>query len=485
MDSSSPNLVRVRMAPSPTGMLHVGTARAGLFNWLFARHHKGTFILRIEDTDKERSLPEHELTIIEGLKWLGLEWDEGPDIGPDGTLITKGDYGPYRQSESFGLYREYLEKLVAEQKAYHCYCTKEELEAEQKALETAKLPPKYSGKCRDLTEPPAGRTSSVIRLKIPEIKVAFDDLIRGHVEFDAALLGDIIIARSLDSALYHFAVVIDDYHMKISHVIRGDDHIANTPKHILIQQALGFPQPIYAHVPLILNADRSKMSKRKNKVSLLQYREEGYLPAAMVNFLSLLGWHPEGDEELMSMDRIVELFDIDRVQKAGAIFNVEKLDWMNAQYIKQLSVDELFEYIEPILDAHGITASKELIMKVISVERDRLKKLSDVIEFDAFFFTLPDYEASLLNWKTTDASTTKQVLGEIKAVLEAYSGDYSHEDLMKVLDPLIAIYSRGGVLWPFRAALSGQKTSPDPLVITGVLGKDEVIRRLDTAISKI
>lgn len=472
------------MAPSPTGFLHVGTARTTLFNWLFARHHEGVFILRSEDTDRERSKPEHELTLIEGLKWLGIEWDEGPDLAPDGTLITKGDYGPYRQSERTSLYHEYLQKLIDSGHAYYCFCTKEELDAERKTMEAAGLPPIYSGRCK--TNPPTGRIASVIRFIVPTRKVSFDDMIRDRVEFDATLFGDIVIAKNLDEPLYNVANVIDDYLMKITHVIRGEEHLANTPKQILLWEAFGFGEfPRYAHLPLILNADRSKMSKRTNKASLLEYREEGYLPEALLNFLSLLGWHPEGDEEIMSADTIIEKFSIERVQKSGAIFNPEKLDWMNAQYIKQLSVDDLFAYIQPILEKNELVASRELVTKILVVERDRFKKLSDIIEFDAFIFQLPEYDASLLNWKTTDPAITKQVLAELTSLLSEYAGDYSRDSIMTALDPLITTYDKGSVLWPLRVALSGQKASPDPLAIAGILGKEEVTRRLEIAIEKL
>ena len=321
------------MAPSPTGPLHIGTARTTLFNWLFARGRDGTFILRIEDTDKERSKKEYEEELVEGLKWLGIEWDEFA-----------------RQSERTDLYRKYLEKLLTSGDAYYCYCTKEELEGQRQAMLASGVPPKYSGHCRNLAKPPTGRKPEVIRFKVPEIKVEFKDMIRGKVAFDAALLGDQVIAKDLDTPLYNFAVVIDDNEMRITHVIRGEDHLSNTPKQILIFRALGFDEPIFAHIPLILNPDRSKMSKRFADTALTQYREAGYLPEAIVNFLALLGWHPKDDKEILSAEDLIAEFDLARVQKAGAIFNQEKLDWLNREHMKKMSDKELAAAARPFIE---------------------------------------------------------------------------------------------------------------------------------------
>ena len=323
--------VRVRLAPSPTGFLHLGTARTALFNLIFARRYGGKFIIRIEDTDLERSEKKYEEEILNGLKWLGIESEE-----------------PFtRQSERTDVYEKYLKKLLEEKKAYFCYCTKEELEAERQSFLSQGISPKYSGKCRDLDAD--GRKPQLIRLKVAEKEVSFKDLIRGKISFDSALFGDFAIAKDVKTPLYNFANVVDDFALKISHVIRGEDHISNTPKQILIQEALGFPSPHFAHLPLILSPDRSKMSKRYTETSLLSYKEAGYLPEALVNFLALLGWHPADDKEIMNFEEICHEFDIEKIQKSGAIFNQEKLDWLNYQYIKKMEEEELFKKIKEFI----------------------------------------------------------------------------------------------------------------------------------------
>ena len=297
-----------------------------------------------------RSEKKHEAQIFAGLEWLGLIWDEGP-VGKNQEVRSKeqGEYGPYRQSERTAIYKKYLEKLLAEKKAYYCYCSKEDLEAERQVLLAQGLPAKYSGHCRNLTSPPAGKNPNVIRFMTPETKVEFKDIIRGKVSFDAGLFGDIVIAKDLETPLYNFVVVVDDEEMKISHVIRGEDHISNTPKQILFQKALGFTEPEYAHLPLILNPDRSKMSKRFADTAVLDYKDRGYAPEAMINFLALLGWHPTHDKEIFSLEELVKEFDLKRVQKGGAIFNQEKLDWLQKEHMKQVPTDELVRRIEPLL----------------------------------------------------------------------------------------------------------------------------------------
>ena len=341
--------VRVRFAPSPTGPLHIGGARTTLVNWLFARHTGGALVLRIEDTDRERSKKAYEDELLEGLAWLGFDWDEGPMLGGG----EKGDFGPYRQSERTEIYKKYLEELLEKGEAYYCYCTKEDLEAQKQVMAAQGLPPKYSGHCRNLAAPPGGKRPEVIRFKIPETKVEFTDMVRGKVVFDAGLFGDQVIAKDVNSPLYNFAVVVDDALMQITHVIRGEEHLSNTPKQILMARSLGFAAPIFAHLPLILNPDRSKMSKRFADTALSEYRKKGYLPDAIINFIALMGWHPKDDREVMTREELVKLFDIERVQKAGAIFNQEKLDWLNREYLKMMSDDEIAEKLEPFLRMPG------------------------------------------------------------------------------------------------------------------------------------
>jgi len=319
-----PGEIRVRIAPAPTGFLHIGLARTAFFNYLFAKKYQGIFILRIEDTDRERSKPEYEKDIMEGLKWLGIEWDEGPDIG--------GDYGPYRQSEKKEIYAKYLKKLLDENKAYHCFCSEEELEAQRQYQLSIGEAPRYSGKCASLPKEVVEKYLTegkpwVLRFRIPGKKIEFEDLIRGKVEFDTSLMGDTVIAKNLFTPLYNFACVIDDFEMQVSHVIRGEDHISNTPKQILLQEALGFPQPKYAHLPLILGPDRTKLSKRHGAISVSEYKREGYLPEALINFMAFLGWNPGGEREIYSLASLIKEFSLEAVQKSGAIFNIKRLDF--------------------------------------------------------------------------------------------------------------------------------------------------------------
>ena len=339
------------MAPSPTGAFHIGNARAALYNFLFAKKNNGKFILRIEDTDLERSEQKWTDQIIEELKWLGIEWDEGPDIG--------GEFGPYKQSQRFDIYEKYLLQLLKEDKAYYCFCTPEVLEGKRQEQMSRGLAPKYDGTCAHLSKEAveknlAGGKPSVIRFRVESKKVKFSDLIRGQVEFDTGLLGDIVIAKNIKNPIFHFAVVVDDALMEISHVIRGEDHISNTPRQILIQEALGFDKVIYAHLPLLLNPDKSKLSKRKGDVALIDYHNQGYLPEALINFMALLGWNPGTEKEVFSLQQLAKEFSIEKVQKAGAVFNVQRLDFLNGFYIREKPIEKLTELCKPYLKEAGL-----------------------------------------------------------------------------------------------------------------------------------
>lgn len=472
---------RVRFAPSPTGPFHIGNARAALYNWLFARQKGGTFVLRIEDTDKARSEKRFEDEIIEGLRWLGLQWDEGPD-GARSPGLFLGGLGPYRQSERGEIYKKYLTQLLDEGKAYRCYCAKETLEAERQAMLSQGLPPKYGGHCRDLKKAPAGKKPEAIRFRVPETGVEFTDIVRGKVKFDAALFGDLVIAKNLDAPLFTFANVVDDELMKITHVIRGEDHLSNTPKQILIQRALGFKEPAYAHLPLLLSSDRKKLSKRAGDTALLDYRKRGYLPSAVVNFLALLGWHPQGNEEVFDAKDLAAKFDLARVQKGGAVFNEEKLDWLNREHMKQLADEELMKLIRPFAEAAGIAADDDAFLKIIRLERGRMTTLADFAPLAKFFFALPEYDAKLLVWKNDTADRAKKVLAEILRIMDARPASrIGAEHLEKIL----AEEGRGSVLWPLRVALSGQEASPDPFHVIEVLSPAEARRRVESALRKL
>jgi glutamyl-tRNA synthetase len=478
MEPKAHKSVRVRFAPSPTGPFHLGSARTALFNWVFARQQNGTFILRIEDTDKERSKKEHEDGILESLRWLGLNWDEGPDVG--------GEYGPYRQSEREPIYEKYLKELLDSGKAYYCYCTKEELEAQKEAMIAQGLPPKYSGRCGNLPSPPAGRDPQLIRFRTPEVKVEFKDMIRGSVSFDASLFGDIPIARDLRSPLYNFAVVVDDELMGITHVIRGEDHLSNTPKQILFGRALGFKEPVYAHLPLILSADRSKLSKRYAETSLIEYEKQGYLPVAMINFLILLGWHPKDDREVFRIPELLEAFDIRRVQKAGAVWNEDKLSWLNSEHIRAMDDEALSEALKPLVAEKYGEVDGKFLVKIVGVQKERLRTLKEFVDIAGFFFELPQYEWGMLIWNKEPEEKIKEALKEAEAALQNIrEEEFGKEKITDALSVVAEKFGRGAAFWPVRVALSGQKASPDPVSIAETLGKEESIRRIEKALKKL
>ena len=465
---TSAKKVRVRFAPSPTGALHVGGARTALFNWIFAKANNGTFVLRIEDTDVERSKKEFEEEIKDGLTWLGLEWDEF-----------------YKQSERTKLHREYLEKLIGEDKIYYCFCTKEVLEAQRQDMLAQGLAPKYSGTCRDLTDDDVRQRIDmgdphVLRFKIAEMKVEFNDMVRGNISFDTSIMGDVVVARSLDDPLYNFAVVIDDHLNEITHVIRGEDHISNTPRQILLMNALGFDVPQFGHLPIILNPDRSKMSKRFSDTALSAYIADGYLPGAVINFLAFLGWHPKEDKEIMSIDEIIQEFDIKRVQKGGAVFNIEKLDWLNSNYIKELDVKVFTEMAREFLPAKWNFTSA-----IAESVRGRVGKLSEVKDLVDFYFELPDYDIELLRWRGKSLQDAAVHLKETLEFLENVpEKEFTRDHLEKELLDKLPKESRGDTLWPVRVALSGKNSSPGPFEIMGAIGKKESLSRIEDAIRK-
>ena len=485
------------MAPSPTGSLHIGTARTALFNLLFARQTGGTLVLRMEDTDVERSTKESEQDILAGFSWLGITFDEG--VMHSGT--EQGEHGPYRQSECLDSYEMHLKKLLAEHKAYYCFCTKEELEAQRQNQEATGQVPKYVGTCRSFSDDEvqarlaAGKTA-VIRIKVASGKKKFMDLIRGEVEFDVGLMGDLVIAKSLRQPLYNFAVVVDDAAMKISHVIRGEDHLANTPKQLLIAESLGFSSPEYAHLPLILSATgKGKMSKRDGGTTIKEYRDAGYLPEALINFLALLGWHPapeptgsvrgKSEQELFTLDELIKQFDLSRVQKAGAAFNKEKLDHVNSQYIRKKSDTELVELVHPFVPA-AWTHDEQKLLAAVVVLKERLVTLSEFKELAQVFFELPAYDGKLLVWKKSTSQVAQENLELIKKVLtEIPDSQFTKEFLEKSVMPFAEAKGRGETLWPLRVALSGSEASPGPFELLTVLGKKESLVRIGLALKKL
>ena len=440
-----------RIPPSPTGHLHIGTARTALFNYLFSRHHAGKMVFRSEDTDKARSTKEFEDEIIEGLTWLGLTWNN--------EIIV-------RQSQRAPIYRTYLEKMIEEGSAYL-------------SEEESKNNP--------------GQMVTVVRLKNPNKTIVFNDLIRGDISFDTTELGDVVIARSIDDALYHLTVVVDDFEMGVTHVLRGDDHISNTPRQILIQEAIGAPRPIYAHLPLILATDRSKMSKRHGAVALNEYRKAGYVKEAITNYLALLGWNPGTDQELFTLDELATAFSISGIHKAGAVFDIKKFAWFNKEYLNKLSEIDYTEYIKTDFPERLSSLpqfSEERFEKLLPTIRERVSTRSEFHdqteegEYD-FAFTTPTYEKEILQWKGDDSVAA--ALPRLQKAVEILSGgDFSSvESLKAALWAYAEEVGKGELLWPLRVALSGRKQSPDPFTLAFIVGKEETLARLEIACGKI
>jgi glutamyl-tRNA synthetase len=487
--------IRVRIAPSPTGPLHLGTARTALFNYLFARRNGGTFILRLEDTDAARSSLEYERDILDGLHWLGIAWDEGPEVAGQ---PARGTFGPYRQMQRLALYEEAASRLLAEDKAYYCYCTPAQLEADRKAQEAAHLPPRYVGRCAHLTAEQraafeAEGRKPAIRFRVPEGAVVFDDMVRGRVEIDASALGgDTVIVRADGTPLYHFTVVVDDAAMEISHVIRGEDHLSNTPKHILLFRALGHPEPRFAHLPLILNPDGSKMSKRKSQTAIAEYRAEGFVREALVNYFALLGWSTGSEEEVLSLDELAERFDIEHVQKGGARFDRERLVWLNGQWIRRLPPDELIDRLRPFLQA-DLTAgrierlpSDDELRALLPVVQERLPTLAAIGDLIGFLFVerVPG-DPSLLVPKRWDSRTAVDALRAARRAI-ASVGEVSFEadELEPALRALAEAHGWkvGDLFMAIRVAVTGRTATP-PLFDTLVaLGPERSLNRLDAAI---
>ena len=485
--------VRVRMAPSPTGPLHIGTARTSLYNFLFARHVGGTYVLRIEDTDAARGSDEFERDIIDNLHWLGITWDEGPQVAGGEDI---GPYGPYRQSQRLGLYAAEADRLLASGQAFYCYCTAEELEAVRREQEAHKEPPRYNGRCRNLTDAERdaflreGRAAA-IRFRVPDEVVAFDDLIRGRVEIAAeALGGDRVIVRSDGSPLYHFVVVVDDAAMSITHVIRGEDHLSNTPLHVLLFQALGYTVPVFAHIPLILNPDRSKMSKRRSQTAISAYREEGYLPEAMVNFLAFLGWSPGTEEEIFTLEALAERFEIEHVHKGGAVFDKDRLDFLNGVYIRSMTDEQLAmrlrAFVPEALDDRGLVA-------VIPLIKERMVRLADARELVAFLIET-DAEVALLYGPDelvppkADAAGTAAAVTRAREELAAVApDDFAAGELEARCRAAAEAFGwkAGDFFRPMRVAITGRTVSPPLFGSMELLGRERCLARLDAALTKL
>ncbi|MCX8082747.1 MAG: glutamate--tRNA ligase [bacterium] len=472
-------MVRVRFAPSPTGYLHIGNARTALFNYLFARKNKGSFILRIEDTDTERSKKEYEAALIEDLKWIGLDWDEGPDIG--------GNSGPYRQMERLDIYRDISEKLLKEGKAYRCYCSREEIE-KRNVSAGKNASAGYDNRCRTLTEEDKKKYASegrkpVVRFIVPEKNITVDDIIRGRVVFESQHLPDFVIMKSDGLPTFHFAVVVDDFLMEITHVIRGEDHLSNTPKHILLFEALNAPVPQFAHMSMTLGPDKTRLSKRHGATSVRAYRESGYLPEAFFNYISLLGWGTTDSQDIFSKEELIDAFSLERCQKASAVFDPEKLLWMNGYYIRKASPERLLELSIPFLKESGIVRDalseyeKEYLEKAIALEQEKIKILKDMPYHIGFFVKEPNYEEEAVSKYLSEKG--KKVLSEVLPVLEVcehWSGSVIEEHVRKFCEE--NRYKPSDVFHPLRVAVSGKTKGPGLFEMLELLGKEKVIERL-------
>jgi nondiscriminating glutamyl-tRNA synthetase len=485
--------IRVRMAPSPTGPLHIGTARTSLYNYLFARHAGGTYVLRVEDTDTARSTIEFERDIIDNLHWLGIAWDEGPQVAGSDDI---GPYGPYHQSQRLERYAAEAERLLVSGAAYPCYCTPEELEAVRREQEARKQAPRYNGRCRHLTDAEradfeASGRRPTIRFRVPDERVVFDDVVRGRVEIEAdALGGDRVIVRSDGSPLYHFTVAVDDHAMEITHVIRGEDHLSNTPLHILLFRALGYPEPVFAHLPLILNPDRTKMSKRKSQTAITAYREQGYLPETLVNFLAFLGWSPGTEEELFSLDALTERFELEHVHKGGAVFDADRLDHLNGVYIRGLSDAELARRLRPFV---AVELDDATLLAIAPLIRERLVRLADAAELVAFLAERDDvvatrYAAEALLPKRADARDTADAMRHARETLasipeSAFVAEELEERCRAAADAFG--WKAGDFFKPIRVAVTGRTVSPPLFGSMALLGREHVLRRLDAGLDAL
>ncbi len=477
--------VRVRFAPSPTGFLHIGGSRTALLNWLFARHHGGAFVLRIEDTDRVRSTKEYLDAILEDMRWLGLDWDEGPEIG--------GDFGPYLQSQRTESYGPYAERLVQEGRAYRCFCTPEELEDRRSRAQAEDGGWVYDRKCLDLSDGERDARleeghPSVIRFRVPEGKTAFDDMVLGRIEFDNAELDDLVIVRQDGTATYNFAVVVDDMEMAISHVIRGADHISNTPRQILIWEALGQDAPTFAHQPLVLAPDKQVMSKRRGAIAVGEYRRRGYVAEAVVNYMALLGWSYGDDQEFYTLADLLANFGMGRVSRKPAAFDPQKLDWMNEQWIKRLDVPDRTDRVAPYLRAEGLipdrmdAGERARLEQIVELLGDRIKVLADVPELAGFFLARDVVYDNIAVSKVLTKPGADEVLVGLRRILSdspSFEPD-TLEAAMREFAEEVGL-SLGKVVQPLRVALTGRTASPGIFETLSLLGRETSLARIDGA----
>ncbi len=475
--------VRTRFAPSPTGNLHVGGAHTALFAWLFARHEGGRFVLRIEDTDEVRSTAESLAAIYDGLHWLGIDWDEGPDVG--------GPHGPYIQSERLDIYEEHIARLIESGRAYRCYCTPEELEERREIMRARGLPPRYDGKCRALTADETRRLDArgrefCVRFRVDDQGVTVvEDLVRGEVAFENALMGDFVIQKTSGYPTYHLAVVVDDYLMEITHVIRAEEHLPNTQAHLQLMEALGLAPPQFAHLPLILGTDRTKLSKRHGAINLMDYREQGFLPEAMRNFLALIGWSPGTDEEILSLDELIEKFTLEGVSRSPGVFDLEKATWLNGEYLKRADAEYIADLIEPELRAEGLIEEdlaperRAWLVAVVELMKERTRLLTDFVVWGRYFFTddyLYDNRARSKWLSREEVPERLELLADRLEGLESWDVD-SIEGAIRGLAAELDV-GAAKLIHPCRAAVTGQTVGPSLFDLLALVPQKDVVARL-------
>ncbi len=482
-------MVRTRFAPSPTGYLHIGSLRTALYNYLFARHHGGSFMLRIEDTDRSRYVPGAVESMIQVLDRMGLSYDEGPVI-LNGMIGQKGDLGPYIQSERLEIYQEHARVLLEKGSAYFCFCSEERLQSLRRQQEIAKLPTKYDRRClslgsQDIQAKLSANEPHVLRLRVPDGETTFHDLIRGNITIQNTEMDDQVLIKSDGFPTYHLANVVDDHLMRITHVIRGDEWLSSVPKHSMLYHAFGWDIPSFAHLALILNPDRSKLSKRQGDVAVEDYLAKGYLPEALLNVVALLGFNPKADQELYSLQEMIRLFDIQKVNTSGAVFTREKLDWMNGAYIRGKTPEELTALTRPFLDQAGKTLDDEVLKKICAVERERLVLLSDIIQKVEAYLNPPTYPSRLLVWKKSSLEDARIQLESVLPLIAKLPQEQFES--VALLEQAMLAYIKdtglqnGNVLWPLRVALSGSSASPSPFELLWVLGRAVSVERLKHA----
>ena len=484
------NSVRVRYAPSPTGYPHVGNIRTALFNWLFARHYGGSFIVRIEDTDVARTVKGAVEAILNGLRWLGLDWDEGPEVG--------GKYGPYVQSQRLELYHEAAQRLISQGNAYYCYCSSQRLEEMRAEQAKRKQPPGYDRRCRDLSLEERRRKEAegitpVVRFKTPlEGQTRFNDLIRGEVVFENSTIDDFVLLKSDGYPTYHLANVVDDHLMEITHVLRAEEWLSSTPRHLMLYQALGFEPPQFAHLPMILGTDRSKLSKRHGAVSITEYHEQGYLPEAMVNFLSLLGWSLDDKTEVLSRQQLIDGFSLERVSRTAAIFNKDKLDWMNGVYIRSLTLEDFTQRALPFLDSNLPLEVKrplsiDYVRQIMPLIQERARTLAEVAGLTDFLFVDElDYDARLLIVKDMSRESAIKALEISQQRLKPLEV-FDAESLETVFRPLAEELKlkTGQLFGMLRVAVTGRTAAPPLFQTMAVLGKERCLKRIETALGRL